>query len=52
MNILCAGLNHQSAPLEIREKFAVGAHGIEKALCYAANRRTRRGCHSLDLQPR
>ncbi len=32
MNILCAGLNHQSAPLEIREKFAVGAHGIEEAL--------------------
>ncbi len=33
MNILCAGLNHQSAPLEIREKFAVGSHGIEEALC-------------------
>ena len=33
MNILCAGLNHQSAPLEIREKFAVGGHGIEEALC-------------------
>ena len=33
MNIVCAGLNHQSAPLEIREKFAVGSRGMEEALC-------------------
>ena len=32
MNSLCAGLNHQSAPLEVREKFAVGTHGIAEAL--------------------
>ena len=32
MNILCAGLNHQSASLELREKFAVSGHGMEEAL--------------------
>ncbi len=32
MNILCAGLNHQNAPLEVREKFAVGSHQMEETL--------------------
>ena len=32
MNILCAGLNHQSASLELREKFAVSGHRMEEAL--------------------
>ncbi|MGA9579030.1 MAG: hypothetical protein WBV90_15575, partial [Terrimicrobiaceae bacterium] len=32
MNILCAGLNHQNAPLEIREKFAVSGHGMVETL--------------------
>ncbi len=32
MNILCAGLNHQNAPLEIREKFAVGSHQMQETL--------------------
>ena len=32
MNILCAGLNHHSAPVDVREKFAVAPHGIEEAL--------------------
>lgn len=32
MNILCAGLNHQNAPLEIREKFAVSGHGMIETL--------------------
>ncbi len=32
MNILCAGLNHQNAPIEIREKFAVGGHEMQSTL--------------------
>lgn len=32
MNILCAGLNHQNTPLEIREKFAVGTHQMQDTL--------------------
>jgi len=32
MNILCAGINHQQAPVEIREKFAVGTHELEETL--------------------
>ena len=32
MNILCAGLNHHNAPVEIREKFAVGQHEMEEML--------------------
>lgn len=32
MNILCAGLNHQNTPLEIREKFAVGSHQMQETL--------------------
>lgn len=32
MNILCAGLSHQTTPLEVREKFAVSAHRMKKAL--------------------
>ncbi len=32
MTILCAGLNHQNAPVEVRERFAVGAHQIEETL--------------------
>ncbi len=32
MNIVCAGINHRSAALDIREKFAVGAHELEETL--------------------
>jgi len=32
MNILCAGLNHQNTPLEVRERFAVGSHQMEETL--------------------
>lgn len=32
MNILCAGLNHQNAPVEIREKFAIGNHELQDTL--------------------
>lgn len=32
MNILCAGLNHQNAPLDVREKFAVGSHELRETL--------------------
>jgi len=32
MNILCAGINHHSAPVELREKFAVGPHEISSTL--------------------
>ncbi|GAT31656.1 glutamyl-tRNA reductase [Terrimicrobium sacchariphilum] len=32
MNILCAGLNHQNAPIEVREKFAVGQHELAETL--------------------
>lgn len=32
MNIVCAGINHQSATVEIREKFAVGPHELEQTL--------------------
>ncbi len=32
MNILCAGLNHQNAPIEVREKFAVGQHELADTL--------------------
>lgn len=32
MNILCAGLNHQNAPIEIREKFAIGTHELQDTL--------------------
>jgi len=32
MNILCAGLNHQNTPLEIREKFAIGSHELQDTL--------------------
>ena len=32
MNILCAGLNHQNAPLDVREKFAVGSHQLAETL--------------------
>jgi len=32
MNILCAGLNHQNAPIEIREKFAIGSHELQDTL--------------------
>lgn len=28
MNIFCAGLNHQNAPVEVRERFAVGDHEL------------------------
>lgn len=32
MNILCAGLNHELAPVEIRERFAVGTHELPGVL--------------------
>lgn len=32
MNILCAGLNHQNAPVEIREKFAIGGSNLGETL--------------------
>lgn len=32
MNILCAGLNHQNTPIEVREKFAVGGHEMQATL--------------------
>lgn len=32
MNILCAGLNHQNAPVEIRERFAVGGGQLRETL--------------------
>ncbi len=32
MTILCAGINHRSAPVEIRERFAVGSHEVPTTL--------------------
>jgi glutamyl-tRNA reductase len=32
MNILCAGLNHQHAPVEVREKFAIGGSDLGETL--------------------
>lgn len=32
MNILCAGLNHHNASVDIRERFAVGQHEMEETL--------------------
>lgn len=32
MNILCAGVNHHFAPVEVREKFAVGDHELPGVL--------------------
>lgn len=32
MNILCAGLNHQNAPVEVREKFAIGGSDLGETL--------------------
>lgn len=32
MNILCAGLNHELAPVEIRERFAVSSHELPTVL--------------------
>ncbi len=32
MNILCAGINHQNAPIELREKFAVSQSQLADAL--------------------
>jgi len=32
MNIVCAGINHRSATVGIREKYAVGPHELETAL--------------------
>jgi glutamyl-tRNA reductase len=32
MTILCAGINHRNAALEVREKFAVGNHELQEAL--------------------
>lgn len=32
MNIVCAGLNHQTAPVELRERFAVGKHEVPEVL--------------------
>lgn len=32
MNILCAGLSHQNAPVEVREKFAIGQYELGETL--------------------
>jgi len=32
MNIVCAGLNHECAPVEVRERFAVGAQDMTEVL--------------------
>jgi len=32
MNIVCAGISHRNAPVDIREKFAVGPHELEGML--------------------
>jgi len=32
MNILCAGLSHQTAGVDVRERFAVGSHELEETL--------------------
>jgi len=32
MNIVCAGISHRNAAVDIREKFAVGAHELEETL--------------------
>lgn len=32
MNIFCAGINHKTAPVEIREKFAVQPHQLDSVL--------------------
>lgn len=32
MNIICAGINHQSAPVEVRERFAVGRQEMPEVL--------------------
>jgi len=32
MNIFCAGINHQTAPVHIREKFSVGSHELGETL--------------------
>jgi glutamyl-tRNA reductase len=32
MNILCAGISHQSTPVEVREKFSVGDHELPETL--------------------
>lgn len=32
MNILCAGINHQNTPLELRERFAVSNHRLGETL--------------------
>ena len=32
MNIVCAGISHRNASVDIREQFAVGAHELEETL--------------------
>jgi len=32
MNLLCAGVNHRIAPVEVRERFAVGQHELQGVL--------------------
>lgn len=32
MSLFCAGLSHHNAPVELREKFAIGRAGLEEAL--------------------
>ena len=32
MTILCAGINHHNAPIEVREKFAIGGNDLQEAL--------------------
>ncbi|MFT5881846.1 MAG: glutamyl-tRNA reductase, partial [Crocinitomicaceae bacterium] len=31
MDLLCLGVNHQTAPVEVRERFAVSADSLGKA---------------------
>jgi len=51
MNILCAGLNHQSAALEIAKSSRWQPRMEERSALFVASTPCR-GCHSLDLQPR
>jgi len=32
MTILCAGINHHNAPIEVREKFAIGSNDLQESL--------------------
>ena len=40
MNILAVGLNHRTAPVEVREKLAFGGAHLHEALASLAEQRT------------